>query len=107
MQGYFSYANTYVGMLFVDFISAFNTVIPHKLILNLHNKTMLPSIYHWIKDFLTNRFQVMKMGYNTSSTLVLSTGTPQSFVLSQPFSLSSPLTVLPSTPQTAQVFKMA
>lgn len=69
-------------MLFVDLISAFNTVIPHKLILNLHNKTMLPSIYHWIKDFLTNRSQVVKMGYNTSSTLVLSTGTPQSFVLS-------------------------
>ncbi|KAI3369651.1 hypothetical protein L3Q82_025362, partial [Scortum barcoo] len=29
--------NTYVRMLFVDFSSAFNTVIPDKLILKLHN----------------------------------------------------------------------
>ncbi|KAI3367349.1 hypothetical protein L3Q82_026156 [Scortum barcoo] len=29
--------NTYVRMLFVDFSSAFNTVIPDKLVLKLHN----------------------------------------------------------------------
>ncbi|KAI3361349.1 hypothetical protein L3Q82_013530 [Scortum barcoo] len=35
-----------------------------------------------IRDFLTNRPQVVRIGDNTSSTLVLSTGTPQGCVLS-------------------------
>ncbi|KAI3363482.1 hypothetical protein L3Q82_012093 [Scortum barcoo] len=51
--------NTYVRMLFVDFSSAFNTVIPDKLILKLHNPgTCSSSLCHWIRDFLTNRPQV-------------------------------------------------
>ncbi|KAI3355901.1 hypothetical protein L3Q82_004450 [Scortum barcoo] len=76
---------TYVRMLFVDFSSAFNTVIPEKLILKLHNlgSPGLPSsLCHWIRDFLTNRPQVVRIGDNTSSTLVLNTGTPQGCVLS-------------------------
>ncbi|KAI3363460.1 hypothetical protein L3Q82_012076 [Scortum barcoo] len=35
-----------------------------------------------LRDFLTNRPQVVRIGDNTSSTLVLSTGTPQGCVLS-------------------------
>ncbi|KAI3352073.1 hypothetical protein L3Q82_020885, partial [Scortum barcoo] len=66
--------NTYVRMLFVDFSSAFNTVIPDKLILKLHNLGLPSSLCHWIRDFLTNRPQVVRIGDNTSSTLVLSTG---------------------------------
>ncbi|KAI3358706.1 hypothetical protein L3Q82_015114 [Scortum barcoo] len=50
--------NTYVRMLFVDFSSAFNTVIPDKLILKLHNLGLPSSLCHWIRDFLTNRPQV-------------------------------------------------
>ncbi|KAI3356988.1 hypothetical protein L3Q82_003623 [Scortum barcoo] len=62
--------------------SAFNTVIPDKLILKLHNLGLPSSLCHWIRDFLTNRPQVVRIGDNTSSTLVLSTGTPQGCVLS-------------------------
>ncbi|KAI3375436.1 hypothetical protein L3Q82_021921 [Scortum barcoo] len=47
--------NTYMRMLFVDFSSAFNTVIPDKLILKLHNLGLPSSLCHWIRDFLTNR----------------------------------------------------
>ncbi|KAI3354422.1 hypothetical protein L3Q82_018945 [Scortum barcoo] len=50
--------NTYVRMLFMDFSSAFNTVIPDKLILKLHNLGLPSSLCHWIRDFLTNRPQV-------------------------------------------------
>ncbi|KAI3354701.1 hypothetical protein L3Q82_019193 [Scortum barcoo] len=74
--------NTYVRMLFVDFISGFNTVIPDKLILKLHNLGLPSSLCHWIRDFLTNRPQVVRIGDNTSSTLVLSTGTPQGCMFS-------------------------
>ncbi|KAI3355625.1 hypothetical protein L3Q82_017914 [Scortum barcoo] len=38
--------NTYVRMLFVDFSSAFNTVIPDKLILKLHNLGLPSSLCH-------------------------------------------------------------
>ncbi|KAI3354777.1 hypothetical protein L3Q82_004603 [Scortum barcoo] len=62
--------------------SAFNTVIPDKLILKLHNLGLPSLLCHWIRDFLTNRPQVVRIGDNTSSTLVLSTGTPQGCVLS-------------------------
>ncbi|KAI3364107.1 hypothetical protein L3Q82_010936 [Scortum barcoo] len=55
-------ANTYVRMLFVDFSSAFNTVIPDKLILKLHNLGLPSSLCHWIRDFLTNRPQVVRIG---------------------------------------------
>ncbi|KAI3372786.1 hypothetical protein L3Q82_023251, partial [Scortum barcoo] len=44
--------------------------------------TALIRLCHWIRDFLTNRPQVVRIGDNTSSTLVLSTGTPQGCVLS-------------------------
>ncbi|KAI3352195.1 hypothetical protein L3Q82_005164 [Scortum barcoo] len=52
---------TYVRMLFVDFSSAFNTVIPDKLILKLHNLGLPSSLCHWIRDFLTNRPQVVRI----------------------------------------------
>uniref|UniRef100_A0A3P9IH10 Reverse transcriptase domain-containing protein n=1 Tax=Oryzias latipes TaxID=8090 RepID=A0A3P9IH10_ORYLA len=74
--------DTYVRMLFVDFSSAFNTVIPDKLTLKLHNLGLPASLCLWIKDFLTNRPQVVRIGDSTSSTLILSTGTPQGCVLS-------------------------
>ncbi|KAI3353126.1 hypothetical protein L3Q82_019253, partial [Scortum barcoo] len=58
------------------------TTIQDKLILKLHNLGLPSSLCHWIRDFLTNRPQVVRIGDNTSSTLVLSTGTPQGCVLS-------------------------
>ncbi|KAI3352931.1 hypothetical protein L3Q82_019494 [Scortum barcoo] len=49
--------NTYMRMLFVDFSSAFNTVILDKLVLKLHNLGLPSLLCHWIRDFLTNRPQ--------------------------------------------------
>uniref|UniRef100_A0A3B5QBX0 Reverse transcriptase domain-containing protein n=1 Tax=Xiphophorus maculatus TaxID=8083 RepID=A0A3B5QBX0_XIPMA len=74
--------NTYVRMLFVDFSSAFNTVIPDKLVLKLLEVGLPASLCHWIRDFLTNRPQVVRISGSTSSPLVLNTGTPQGCVLS-------------------------
>ncbi|KAI3365298.1 hypothetical protein L3Q82_010390, partial [Scortum barcoo] len=76
--------NTYVRMLFVDFSSAFNTVIPDKLILKLHNLG-LDCPHHCAIGSETSSptgLKVVRIGDNTSSTLVLSTGTPQGCVLS-------------------------
>ncbi|TWW53895.1 hypothetical protein D4764_0015580, partial [Takifugu flavidus] len=45
--------DTYARMLFIDFSSAFNTVIPSKLITKLRDLGISISICNWLLDFLT------------------------------------------------------
>ncbi len=74
--------NTYVRMLFVDYSSAFNTIVPATLVEKLQTLGLNRSLCSWILDFLTGRSQVVRMGNNTSSPLTLNTGAPQGCVLS-------------------------
>ncbi len=74
--------NTYVRMLFVDYSSAFDTIVPATLVAKLQTLGLNRSMCSWILDFLTGRCQVVRMGNNTSSTLTLNTGAPQGCVLS-------------------------
>ena len=74
--------NTYARILFVDYISAFNTIIPSKLFEKMHKVGVPQSMCLWILDFLLNRPQVVKIGGNLSSSLILSTGAAQGCVLS-------------------------
>ncbi len=74
--------NTYVRMLFVDYSSAFNTIVPATLVAKLQTLGLNRSLCSWILDFLTGRIQVVRMGNNTSSPLTLNTGAPQGCVLS-------------------------
>lgn len=74
--------NTYVRMLFVDFSSAFNSISPNRLINKLQTLQLETSLPLWIKDFLTNRPQHVRLGTSTSSTIVLNTGVSQGCVLS-------------------------
>jgi len=60
-------------MLFSDFSSAFNTIVPSRL-----NTTL----FAWIMDFLTARSQVVRVGKHTCRPLTLNTGPPQGCVLS-------------------------
>ena len=70
--------NTYARILFIDYSSAFNTIIPQKLYEKLILKLNFPIyIANWILDFLLNRPQVVKIGNNISSSITLNTGTPQ------------------------------
>lgn len=71
----------YVRMLFIDFSSAFNTVIPQKLV-KLGLLGINTSLCNWILDFLTDRPQSVFIGNKTSKVLRLSTGSPQGCVLS-------------------------
>ncbi len=68
--------NTYVRMLFVDYSSAFNTIVPATLVAKLQTLGLNRSLCSWILDFLTGRSQVVRMGNNTSSPLILNTGAP-------------------------------
>ncbi len=69
-------------MLFLDYSSAFNTIVPATLVAKLQTLGLNRSLCSWFLDFLTGRSQVVRMGNNTSSALILNTGAPQGCVLS-------------------------
>ncbi len=69
---------TYVRILFVDFSSAFISIILD----TLQNKLTQLSICQWITSFLTDRRQVVRLRKLSSSSRTISTGAPQSCVLS-------------------------
>ncbi len=55
-------SGTYVRILFVDFSSAFNTIIPTFLQTKLTQLSVPSSICQWITSFLTDRQQLVRMG---------------------------------------------
>ncbi|KAK3531508.1 hypothetical protein QTP70_023863 [Hemibagrus guttatus] len=75
-------SGTYVRLLFVDFSSAFNTIIPTLLQTKLTQLSVPRSICQWITSFLTDRHQLVKLGKFMSNTRTTSTGAPQGCVLS-------------------------
>ncbi|KAK3551007.1 hypothetical protein QTP70_011525 [Hemibagrus guttatus] len=75
-------SGTYVRLLFVDFSSAFNTIIPTLLQTKLTQLSVPSSICQWITSFLTDRHQLVKLGKFMSYSLTTSTGAPQGCVLS-------------------------
>ena len=48
-------------MLFIDYSSAFNTIVPSKLIIKRRNLGLNTSLCNWILDFLTGRQQVVRV----------------------------------------------
>ncbi|XP_070183628.1 uncharacterized protein [Littorina saxatilis] len=73
---------TYARMLFIDYSSAFNTIIPHKLLHKLIGLDVPLSLCHWLLDFLLDRPQVVRLNNSLSASLTLNTGAPQGCVLS-------------------------
>ncbi len=73
---------TYVRILFVDFSSAFNNIIPDTLQNKLTQLSVPTSICQWNTSILTDRQQVVRLGQFSSSTRTISTGAPQGCVLS-------------------------
>ena len=75
--------NTYIRMLFIDYSSAFNTIVSAKLIIKLEALGLNPALCNWFLDFLTGQPQVVKVGNNISTTsLILNIGAPQGYMLS-------------------------
>jgi hypothetical protein len=62
--------NTYVRILFIDYSSEFNTIVPSKLITKPRTLGLNTSLCNWILDFLIGRPQVVRVGNNTSATTV-------------------------------------
>ncbi|KAK3571582.1 hypothetical protein QTP86_014551, partial [Hemibagrus guttatus] len=73
---------SYVWILFVDYSSAFNTILPHILVGKLEDLGLPHSTCMWINSFVSNHSQRVRVGRHTSTALSLSTGSPQGCVLS-------------------------
>ena len=58
-------------MLFIDYSSAFNTIVSTKLITKLRILGLNTSLFNWILDFLKVHPQVVRVGNNTYPTLIL------------------------------------
>ena len=73
--------NSYARMLFIDYSSAFNTIVHAKLHSKLINDIKLPTILcNWLLDFLKS--QVVRVGNTYSSSIVINIDAPQGCPLS-------------------------
>ncbi|KAF0043670.1 hypothetical protein F2P81_005007 [Scophthalmus maximus] len=75
-------SNSYVRMLFIDFSSAFNTVIPQHLVNKLGEIGISTPLCNWLLDFLADRPQTVRVSKNSSETTIMNTGVPKGCVLS-------------------------
>ena len=75
--------NAYVRSVFIDFSSAFNTLLKPDIVINkLMTLNASPILSKFILDFLTNREQRVRINDILSTVLSISTGAPQCCVLS-------------------------
>jgi hypothetical protein len=86
---YLDKRNTYVRLLFVDYSSAFNIIVPSKLIIKLEALGLNPSLCNLVLDFLMGHPQVVKVGNNISTSLIHHKG------------VCSALSCTPCSPKTA------
>ncbi|KAK3561861.1 hypothetical protein QTP86_017474, partial [Hemibagrus guttatus] len=73
---------SYARILFVDFSSAFNMIVPALLRDKLFQLNVPDSMCSWITEFLTDRRQFVRLGTDVSDLQHISTGSPQGCVLS-------------------------
>ncbi|CDQ62046.1 unnamed protein product [Oncorhynchus mykiss] len=74
--------NTYVRMLFIDYSSAFNTIVSSMLVIKLRTLGLNTSLCNWILDFLMGRTQVVRVDNITPAKLNFNTRAPQGCLLS-------------------------
>ncbi|XP_063775362.1 probable cation-transporting ATPase 13A4 [Pseudophryne corroboree] len=63
--------DSYARLLFMDYSSAFNTVVPAVLVKKLLEIGYDTAICNWLSDFLTDHPQTVRLGSDLSSELVL------------------------------------
>ena len=72
----------YARLLFIDYSSAFNTIVPNILVTKLKHLGLNTSLCSWVLSFLTDRPQAVKIGSCMSNTVTLNIGAPLGCVLS-------------------------
>ena len=66
----------YTRLMFMDFSSAFNSILPQTLLGSLKQMDVNPYMIKWYCDFLIERQQKVKVNSTLSDTQVISTGGP-------------------------------
>jgi hypothetical protein len=74
--------NSYSRILFLDYSSAFNTIVPSILADRMSDIGVCEPLQRLISCFLSNREQYVTMGKHRSETRTTNTGAPQGCVLS-------------------------
>lgn len=77
---YLEQKNTYARLLFINFSSAFNTIIPQQLVEKLQLQKVDNSTCNWVYNFLIQRQHTVRVGSRTLKTITVSTGSPQGCV---------------------------
>ena len=73
--------NLVVGVVFVDFRKAFDSISHPVLLRKLQELGVSGNIWSWIKNYLSNRYQVTVINGHTSKSLPVKFGVPQGSVL--------------------------
>ena len=71
----------FVGILFVDFTKAFNKVSHNILLQKLNDLGIRGDIWLWLKNYLTERRQFVRINGSDSDTHIKAQGVPQGSVL--------------------------
>ena len=71
-----------VRVLYIDFSSAFNTIVPHIMVNKLAELNIPEYLQLWVLDYLTQRPQYVRTRSETSDNITLNVGAPQGCVLS-------------------------
>jgi hypothetical protein len=89
-------------MIFIDYSSAFNTTVPSEAHhTKLRTIGLNTSLCNWILDFMMGRPWAVRVGNNTSATLILNTVGPPRGACSVPsYTPCSPMRAWPGTTPT-------
>ena len=68
-------------VIYIDFKKAFDQVSHNKLLLKINSYGITGDLYGWIKSFLSNRTQAVKLDGCLSSVIAILSGVPQGSVL--------------------------
>jgi hypothetical protein len=74
-------ARKQVDAVYVDFSKAFDSVVHCKLLYKLELIGLRGKLLLWIAEFLTDRFQLVRVGRSVSDTIGVRSGVPQGSVL--------------------------
>jgi len=71
----------FVEILFVDFTKAFDTVSHNILLQKLNDLEIRGDVWSWLKNYLTERRQVVRINGCDSDTHIITHGVPQGSIL--------------------------
>lgn len=79
----------YVRLMFVDYNSVFDTIVPSKLFTKLRNLGLNSHVCTWELNFLTGSSQVVSVGRCVSDSINTNTEAPQGCILSHCYTPST------------------